>query len=173
MDAIKRDPMNIGCSHPGACELADSVAHVKTATPLANSKSGYVIASPDTEPEFYAAAHAIGGETVRAYKSITIETYEKNFRPGDRLDIAHIDDFGNLYFERSANGPYSATSDSAVYLDTTQWLLRKGIALARERSKRDGEQVRDVRQHEAQHSEPPKEGVLDAPKPPKNIIEGW
>lgn len=172
MATTKRDPMNIGCSHPGACQLADSVAHVKCGTPLRSSKDGYVIAQPNEEPEFYATAHAEAGMVVRAWKSLTIDTYEKDYRPGDRLDIQQIDDYGNLYFVQDAEGPYAATGESTIHLDTTQWLVRKGIRLARERSKLDGKPVQELREHEAQHSQVSDAQVTPTPKP-QRTIDGW
>lgn len=149
----KMSPSNVGCSHPLRVKIHESVPHVNTGTPLRGTPDGYLIALPDEEPELYSSAYAMGGQEIVGYRAMTIELYEDKFRPGDRVDIHDIDDFGRLTLVRDEAGPYRAAAASQVTLDVVQWLVRKGLNLGTEqvspvRGENVGEELPELRVQE-------------------------
>ncbi len=117
-----RDFAVVAASHPfPRAQLDPGVLHVKTGTPVRPTRTGWVVCGPDEAPTAFAGNHHSGGESFVAYRAVTLEGYKRQFWPGDRYTIAHIDDYGQVYFEPHPDGPYQAVSETQILLDAARW----------------------------------------------------
>ena len=117
-----RDYANAGCSHEiKGITLAGTCPHVKTGTPVTPGPDGWRACGPTERPVAYAASHYTGGEPMIAWRAMTLETYKKQFRPGDRYSIIELDDYGNIRFYPDAAGCYMALSETQILLDAQLW----------------------------------------------------
>jgi hypothetical protein len=118
----ERDYSNAGCSHEiKSITLAMTCPHVKTGTPVQPGPDGWRACGPTERPIAYAASHYTGGEGMVAWRAITLETFKKQFRPGDKYSIIELDDYGNVRFHPDFNGCYIALSATQILLDAQLW----------------------------------------------------
>ena len=118
----ERDYANAGCSHEiKNITLAGTCPHVKTGTPVTPSLDGWRKCEPTERPMAYAASHYTGGEPMIAWRAMTLETFKKQFRPGDRYSIIELDDYGNVRFYPDSMGCYMALSETQILLDAQLW----------------------------------------------------
>lgn len=121
-DPKPRDFAVAAASHPfSKINLDPSVLHVKTGTPVKPTRTGWIICSPDEAPTAFAGNHHTSGESFTAYRALTLEGYARQFWPGDRYYIKHVDDYGQIYLEPHTDGPYQAVSESQILLDAARW----------------------------------------------------
>ncbi len=120
--AASRDYAVVAASHPfPRITLDPGVLHVKTGTPVRPTRTGWVICDPDEPPTAFAGNHHTGGETFVAYRAVTLEGYKRQFWPGDKYVMTHVDDYGQVYFTPNPDGPYQAVSESQILLDAARW----------------------------------------------------
>jgi hypothetical protein len=121
-DQSSRDFAAVAVSHPfPKITLDPGVLHVKTGTPVRPTRTGWVICGPDDPPVAFAGNHHTGGESFVAYRAMTLEGYKRQFWPGDRYYIQHIDDYGQIYLAPHPDGHYQAVSESQILLDAARW----------------------------------------------------
>ncbi len=117
-----RDFAVVAASHPfPRITLDPSVLHVKTGTPVRPTRTGWVICDPSEPPTAFAGNHHTGGEAFVAYRAMTLEGYRRQFWPGDKYAMTHIDDYGQVYFTPDSDGPYQAVSETQILLDAARW----------------------------------------------------
>lgn len=118
----ERDYANAACSHEiKGISLAGTVPHVKTGTPVAPGPDGWVVCGPQERPIAFASSHYTAGEQMIAWRAISLETYKKQFRPGDKYSIVELDDYGNIRLYPDKAGCYLALSETQVLLDASLW----------------------------------------------------
>ncbi len=118
----ERDYANAASSHEiKGIVLAGTVPHVKTGTPVAPGPDGWRLCGPAERPIAYAASHYTAGEQMTAWRAITLETFKKQFRPGDKYSIIELDDYGNVRFYPDPKGCYTALSETQILLDAQLW----------------------------------------------------
>lgn len=125
----ERDYANAGCSHEiKSITLAPTCLHVKTGTPVQPGVDGWRACGPTERPIAYAASHYTAGEPMVAWRAMTLETFKKQFRPGDRYAIIELDDYGNVRFYPDGMGCYMALSETQILLDAQLWSApREGL----------------------------------------------
>ena len=117
-----RDPMAMTASHQVRIRLAPDVIRVKTGTPLKPGPLGWVPAPAGVGAELVAGSSRAGGEEVMAFRTVTLETYEKQFTPSLHYAIKDIDDVGNLAWVPDPAGRFLALNETQILVDTSTGL---------------------------------------------------
>lgn len=89
---------------------------VRCGTPLVPGENAWRPAREGETPIMFALNPADGGETVACCKGMIVDTHRNEFKVGQRIKVATVQDSGALTFEIDPNGRYLALTPSRILL---------------------------------------------------------